>query len=57
MLVRDPSAVISLDKESSYIGESIQMSTKSYLANTTNVEYNWDIQDIESGKKTIASKV
>ncbi len=47
LLVRDPAAVISLEKESGYIGEDIQMSAKSYLANTPNVEYTWEIQDVE----------
>jgi PKD repeat protein len=56
LLVRDPAAVISLDKETGFIDEDIPMSAKTYLANTTNVEYGWEIQDVESWKKTIASK-
>lgn len=56
LLVRDPAAVISLDRETAFIGEEIPMSAKSYLANMTNVEYNWEIQDIESWKKTVATK-
>lgn len=56
LLVRDPAAVISLEKETAFIGEEISMSAKSYLANMTNVEYNWEVQDIDSGKKTVATK-
>jgi PKD repeat protein len=56
LLVRDPAAVISIDKETWYIGEELSMSAKSYLSNVTNVEYTWEIQDVESGKKTLASK-
>lgn len=56
LLIRDPAAVISLEKETAFIGEEIPMSAKSYLANMTNIEYNWEIQDIESWKKAITSK-
>ena len=48
LLMRDPAAVISLEKETAFIGEEIPMSAKSYLANMTNIEYNWEIQDVES---------
>ncbi len=56
LLIRDPAAVISLEKETAFIGEEIPMSAKSYLANMTNVEFNWEIQDVDSWKKTITSK-
>lgn len=56
LLIRDPAAVIFLEKETAFIGEEIPMSAKSYLANMTNIEYNWEIQDVEAGKKTITSK-
>jgi PKD domain len=48
LLIRDPAAVIALDKETGYVGETLSMTSRSYLANTTNVEYNWEIQDLES---------
>jgi PKD repeat protein len=57
LLVRDPAAVISLDKEIGFVGDTLQMSAKSYLANTTNIEYSWEIQDVETGKKIIESKI
>lgn len=57
LLIRDPAAVISLDKEVGYIWEDINMSAKSYLTNATNVEYTWEIQDINMWKKVISSKI
>ena len=57
LLIRDPAAIISLDKEVGYINEDISMSAKSYLTNATNVEYTWEVQDINDAKKIISSKV
>ena len=45
LLVRDPAAVITIDKEVAYIGEDMTMSARSYLANSTSVEYSWQVKD------------
>ena len=55
LIVRDPSATITMDKESTYIGETIGFSAKSYFGNNSTVEYTWTVQDRESGK-TITTK-
>lgn len=52
LIVRDPSAIITLDQETGNIGEDISMSATSYLADTRNVEYSWQIQD-ENNKKVL----
>lgn len=55
LIVRDPAAVISTDKESAFLGEEVKMTAKTYLSNTTNIDYNWQIQD-DVGKKVVASQ-
>lgn len=57
LLVRDPAAVIVLDKEVGYIGEEISMTAKSYLANTSNVEYSWKVQDNDIVDKPIVTQI
>ncbi len=52
LLVRDPAAIIKIDSETGNIGEEISMSATSYLADTKNIEYTWQIQD-ENGNKTV----
>jgi PKD repeat protein len=55
LIVRDPSAVITTDKESAFLGEEIRMSAKTYLSNSPNIEYNWQVQD-DIGKKVVTSQ-
>lgn len=54
LLVRDPAAIIKLDKETANIGEDIGMSATSYFSDSKNTEYTWQIQD-ENGNKSIKS--
>ena len=57
LLVRDPAAVITIDKEVGYIGEDMTMSARSYLANSTSVEYSWQVKGAGWGDAPLASKV
>jgi PKD repeat protein len=50
LVVRDPSAVIKIDREVGNVGDEINMSALSYFANTTNIEYVWQIQDADNKK-------
>ena len=52
LLVRDPAAVIKMDKDTGNIGEELGMSAVSYFSDSKNTEYSWQIQD-ENGNKVI----
>lgn len=52
LLVRDPAAIIKIDKDTGHIGEEIGMSAVSYFSDSKNTEYSWQIQD-ENGNKAI----
>jgi PKD repeat protein len=56
LVVRDPSAVISMDKEVAFIGDEVRMSAKTYLSNTANVEYEWKVSDVWDSKQLITSQ-
>jgi PKD repeat protein len=56
LIVRDPAAVISTEKDSAFIGEEMRMSATTYLSTTANVEYKWEIQAIDDGKKIISNQ-
>lgn len=50
LIIRDPIAVISADKTTAHVGESISFRAESYLGDTRNVEYRWMIQDMNGNK-------
>ncbi len=52
LLVMDTAATIKLDQDTGNIGEDISMSAVSYLSDTKNTEYTWQIQD-EDGNKIV----
>lgn len=52
LLVMDTAATIKLDQDTGNIGEDISMSAVSYLSDTKNTEYTWQIQD-EDGNKVV----
>lgn len=52
----DAAAVINVDKELAYIGEDVTMTARSYLANSSNMEYAWEIKSADGIDGKIASK-
>lgn len=44
----DPSAVISVDRTTGFVGDEFQMRATTYLSNTRNVEYTWTVQSANS---------
>jgi PKD repeat protein len=56
LIVRDPSAVIKIDRDVGNVGDEINMSALSYFANSNNIDYSWQIQD-ENNKKVVKSGI
>lgn len=56
LIVRDPAAVISSEKDTGFIGEEFHMSAKSYLTNTNNVNYSWQVSDSNGWDKPLVSQ-
>jgi len=54
LLVRDPAAVIKVDKTVTNVGVSTSFGVESYFADGRNVEYSWQIQN-EQGDRVIRS--
>jgi len=50
LLVREPAAIIKIDKDTGNIGEEIGMSATSYFSDTKNTEYSWQVQDENANK-------
>lgn len=56
LVVRDPSAIITLDKDSGFIGEDFRMSALTYFTNNPNILYSWKVLGDESGGKPLITK-
>lgn len=51
VVVRDPAAVIDLQKQTGNIGEPFTMSALSYFTNISNVEYSWKVTPLDGDGK------
>lgn len=51
LIVRDPSALIKLDKEVIHVGESITFGSEIYYGESKNIMYTWDIQDEDRNRE------
>lgn len=56
LIVQDPSAVISSEKDTGFIGEEFRMSAKSLLTSSNNVEYSWQVSDTTWWEKPLVSQ-
>lgn len=54
LIVRDPSAVIKIDKDTAHVGESLTFSAESHYGESKNTTYTWEVQD-DAGNRTIKS--